>query len=166
MKRIILMAAAAIMLAAGNVQARLGWTLDDCQNLWGSPVKVGYVSSIDQTCYTFRAQSNLFTEVYVLNGHVHDIVYCSKDKAFLKSNAYQLLQKNYSGAWNLYDDGRGKETLYSWATSDGNGQTIAYALFWNHPDGIGFYKLQVATGLWNDFITNIGQSLSTTGLNI
>jgi hypothetical protein len=48
----------------------------------------------------------------VLNGHVHDIVYCSKDKAFLKSNAYQLLQKNYSGAWNLYDDGRGKEQFY------------------------------------------------------
>jgi hypothetical protein len=42
---------------------------------------------------------------------VQDIDYVSRSRAFLLKNANQFLQTNVSGLWNVYDDGRGKETL-------------------------------------------------------
>jgi hypothetical protein len=41
-----MMAIAAFALGIGNAQARLGWTLDDCQSVWGSPVAVQYNAKI------------------------------------------------------------------------------------------------------------------------
>jgi hypothetical protein len=103
----ITMAVAAFMLAAGNAQARLGWTIDDCQNMWGAPTKVQLVPALNKTCFTFPAQSNLFVQVYLLDDMVQDINYVSRSKAFLLKNANQFLQTNVSGLWNVYDDGRG-----------------------------------------------------------
>jgi hypothetical protein len=105
MKKMMLLLTAALGLTM-SAHARLGWTLDDCQNMWGAPVRVTYDSSINQTFYIFRAQPNLFTQVCLLNGYVQSIGYFSKDKTLLKNNADQLLQKNYPGAWTRYDDGR------------------------------------------------------------
>jgi hypothetical protein len=109
-----MMAIAAFALAIGNAQARLGWTLDDCQSVRGSPVAVQYNAKIDQTCYTFVSSKKLAVQVYLLNGYVQSVNYCSRDAKFLVNNVRQLLQKNCSGVWNLYDDGRGRQTYATW----------------------------------------------------
>ena len=157
----ITMAAAAFMLAAGNAQARLGWTIDDCQNMWGAPTKVQLVPALNETCFTFPAQSNLFVQVYLLDDMVQDINYVSRSKAFLLKNANQFLQTNVSGLWKVYDDGRGKETLNSWQYTDPDQGVIAYAIFWSKPDADGFYKLQIATDLWSDSVS--GSSAANQG---
>jgi hypothetical protein len=94
MKQKFLMILAAFALAIGNANARLGWTLDECQNVWGPPTNVLYDSKVNQTAYNFKAGANLFAQVYVLNGHVVSVSYCSRNAKFLVGSVRELLQKN------------------------------------------------------------------------
>jgi hypothetical protein len=124
------MAAAAIMLAAGSqAQARLGWTLDDCQTKWGAPVKVNYDAQLHATHYIFNGGSGLFVQIDLLVGRAHSVTYWSKTKSFLAKNANELLQRNYAGNWNLYDDGLGKKTFATWQLLADDGSVICYAIF-------------------------------------
>jgi hypothetical protein len=87
----------------------------------------------------------------------------------LVNNVRQLLQKNCSGVWNLYDDGRGRQTYATWNYKNNDGEVIAYALLWNSPNPAGWCKMQVSTSLWDTFLANhnvSGSSPDTNGLNI
>jgi hypothetical protein len=153
MKKLFLILTAALGLAI-SAQARLGWTLSDCENSWGSPVKVQYNPSAGKDGYLFRASPKLYVEVYFLGDCVQSVVYSTKDAHFLVDSIGQLLQKNLSGNWTLYDDGRGKKTAATWQYIDGNGALEAYALLWNYPDPRGFYQIQVSTENWNAYLGN------------
>jgi hypothetical protein len=157
MKKLLTILTAALGLAM-SAQARIGWSLDQCQNLWGPPAKVAYNNELG-TCYNFRINAKLFAQVYLLNdGAVHSIAYCSKDGKYLVNNVRQLLQKNLSGTWTLYDDGRGKDTFATWQYLAGDtGEMLAYSLLWNYPDKNGFYKLQISTKYWNSYVTSRGE---------
>jgi hypothetical protein len=149
-----MMAIAAFALAIGNAQARLGWTLEECQNHWGAPTKVEYNPAVGQTLYTFRANTKLFAQVYLLNGCVHTVGYASRDGKFLTDSVRALLQKNVPGTWTIYDDGRGKQTVATWKYLAGDtGAVLAYAILWNYADANGFYKLQVSSKIWDDYVT-------------
>ena len=164
-----IMAVAAFALAIGNAQARLRWTMGDCENVWGAPVDVRYNGKIDQTCYTFVSSKKLAVIVYLLNGQVQSVNYCSRDARFLVNNVRQLLQKNCSGAWNLYDDGRGKQTYATWNYKNSDGEMIAYALLYNNPNAGGWYRMQVSTSLWDAYLADHnarGFSPDTNGLNV
>jgi hypothetical protein len=140
-----------------SAQARLGWSLDECRNHWGPPTRVGYVTNAGQTCYNFRVSQKLFAQVYLLDGTVNSIAYCSRDGKFLLNSVRDLLQKNIPGTWTLYDDQRGKQTLATWNYLAGDtGEVMAYALLWNYPDQHGFYKLQVSTKFWDNYLTGRG----------
>jgi hypothetical protein len=154
MKKLLLTLAVAAFALATGAQARLTWTLEQCQNHWGAPF-VQYNAQVDSTCYNFRVSSQLVAQVYLLEGRVHSITYASRNARFLANNVPQLLQKNCSGLWQIYDDHRGKETLASWHIDDGN-TPVAYALLWNYPDANGFYKLQVSTMVWGAYLQDHG----------
>jgi len=148
---------AAFALAIGNANARLGWTLDECQNVWGPPTNVLYDSKVNQTAYNFKAGANLFAQVYVLNGHVVSVSYRSRNAKFLVGSVRELLQKNVPGYWTVYDDKRGKKSLMTWQyLAVDTGEVLAYAILWNYPDGHGFYKLQVSSKFWDDYLTGRG----------
>ena len=145
----------ALVLTIGSVQARLGWTLDECENAWGNPVYAGN-SGLGLPNYWFKVQSNLWASVILLNGKVHSIGYYSKSGKFLVKNLNQLLTKNLDTTWYVYDDGRGKETWGTWHVLADDGSLIAYAIIWNYPDKNGFYSLTLGTGLWNNYLDSHG----------
>ena len=159
MKQLMLIMSA-LVLIVGSAHARLGWTLEQCENIWGSPVKVQYNEMTGATYYNFMANANLYPQIYILNGIVEDIEYCSRNKTYLKNIAEELLQKNYPGVWSLYDDGRGRRTLHTWKVVNQYGDMMAYAIFSNEPDSLGYYHLQVSSAVWGNFISehNWGQN--------
>jgi hypothetical protein len=102
----ILIAAAALGVAAGSAQVRLGWTMDDCQAKWGAPVH-SHINTIlgVQECI-FRTGSPLTVQVEFLDGKVQCIIYTSASRAFLSAISEKSLQLNYPGKWKLFDDGK------------------------------------------------------------
>jgi hypothetical protein len=100
----------------------------------------------------------------MLNETVHHVTYVTKNKQFLINNSNELLQKNLSGFWSLYDDGRGKQTLRTWQYMNNDGKLIAYALLVNQPVS-GWYQLMISTGYWNSLCNQNGGE-QTVGLNI
>jgi hypothetical protein len=76
----------------------------------GAPTKfLGHDNSIDSDVYNFYAGNGLWSQVDIMNGLVQRVVYCSKSRSFLLNNADQFLQKNLTGFWGQYDDGRGRK---------------------------------------------------------
>jgi hypothetical protein len=65
LKNIITILAAALGLTI-SAQARLGWTLEECQAQWGAPIKVHYYSDVNNTGVLFAAGDDLLVEVGVL----------------------------------------------------------------------------------------------------
>ena len=162
------MAVAAFGLAIGSTaHARLGWTLEQCEDTWGQPIKVAYNSQVGQTFYLFRAEPKLITAVYLLNGQVQSVSYLSRDGRYLLNCVREMLQKNCSGNWTVYDDHRGKQTAATWSYIDGDGTVIAYALLYNYAKS-GFYSLQVSTALWDSYLRdhNVSARPSIDNLNI
>ena len=88
---------AALGLTMSAAQARLLWTLDDCQTKWGAPTSVKYDAQLDVTHYIFKAGAGFFVQIDLLGGRAHCVTYWSKNKSFLSNNAFDLLQKNYAG---------------------------------------------------------------------
>jgi hypothetical protein len=92
MNKMILMAAAALMLAAGDAEAQIGWTLDQCRKHWGreSSVEHWFVDESQTTtepAYFVDSGSDLEKEVTLdPQGKVKDIFYVgpSKGAGFLK----------------------------------------------------------------------------------
>jgi hypothetical protein len=172
MKKTILLLTAAFGLTM-SAHARLGWTMEDCRAHWGDPINVFHNSQFNLDGYNFRVSPELVAQVWFLNDRVQSLDYCTKNTRFLITNVQQLLQKNFPGAWRLYDDGRGKETLKSWQAFDETGSRIlAYALLWNKPERNGFFHLQVSTNAWGIFTATPGgtrtleSSDGSNGLNI
>jgi hypothetical protein len=162
MRKLILSLTALASLTMASAHARLGWTLEQCQAMWGEPTS--YLGEqLGSSCYNFQASSNFYAQVNLINGIVHRVTYCSRSRDFLLDNAGQLLQKNLAGFWGKYDDGRGKATLMTWQFLDGN-NTIAYAILNSYPDEKGFYKLQVCSHYWGTLLQE--GSNPGTGLNI
>jgi hypothetical protein len=161
-----MMAVAAFGLATGAAQARLGFSLQECENMWGQPRDAGFNVKVNQPYYTFKAGPKLFVTVILLNNQVQSINYCSPDGRFLANNAMQILQKNFTGFWGLYDDGRGKDTVATWQVSNNEGESIDYAILYSHPDNRGFFHLQVSTELWDAYLRNNGIDRNSNYLNI
>jgi hypothetical protein len=159
---LILTAALGLTMSA---QARLGWTMEDCEAQWGAAKSIVYAPKVGLNGYNFQAQANLSVQVYFLDERAQSVNYCSQNGRFLISSVSELLQKNFSGSWQLYDDGRGKQTLKSWRVADENGQVIAYALLWNKADNRGFYHLQVSTVAWGTFLDNHQSAQTLDSLN-
>jgi hypothetical protein len=83
-KIMLMMAVAAFALSTGNLaQARLGWTLEDCQKLWGVPTGFHYYALVGKTMTTFSAGNGLYVEVLDLEGVVQCIRYLHRDETFL-----------------------------------------------------------------------------------
>jgi hypothetical protein len=156
----------ALIVSATSAHATLGWTMDDCLNAWGTPIKVQYNAPLHKPGYIFKVQANLYTEVYLLNDQVASVTYLSKSKNFLGKNVIQLLSKNNDGTWELYADGRGKETSETWhVMNDSDGTYEAYALFWSKANSGGFYRFQVSSGLWDSYLNGLGQAQTNQDKN-
>jgi hypothetical protein len=159
------MVLAASTLFATSAHARLGWTLDDCQEQWGAPISVDYDKSVGTTSYVFRSSAKLYVQLYLLNGQVQSLGYLSRDKKFLQNNAQQILEKNLNDGmlWTLYDDGRGKETLSTWQYKDQSDEILAYALLFAKPTvKNSYYELRVSSSR-----ANLSQNVNGSGnLNI
>ena len=152
------MALASLILAGNNAHARLGWTLDQCRNQWGEPVTSGYNQFVGQTAYIFRVSTGLMVQVYLINGKVESIEYCTKDKQSLDANIDNILRKNNRGAWKPYADAS-TNTLQTWNVLDEAGGLIAYAMLYEKQDD-GFYHFQVSSGLWHDTLKQFYQTTS------
>jgi|SRR6516165_10515301 hypothetical protein len=151
-----MMAIAAFALAIGNAQARLGWTLADCKAQWGQPFATKYNPVLGLPSYGFHAQPQLDVQVWMFNGAVASINYLSLNGAFLSAHAEDLLQRNASGNWQLYDDGLGKATIKTWQLNDANGQPICYAILKRLPSG--WYRLQVSMQAWSEVLQSLHAS--------
>jgi hypothetical protein len=158
----VLTAAAALGLAAGDAQAQLGWTDDDCQNKWGLPTSTHMNFEAGTLECTFSTGSDLRVQVDFLNdkvdsiNRVQSITYSSASRKFLAANIMKLLQANYAGNRQLYNDGRGKATIHTWKVVDQNGNNAAYAIFQRSNNGDGRYTLQVATGYFDSYLNSHG----------
>jgi hypothetical protein len=172
MNKMILIAAAALGLAAGAAQAQLGWTDDDCQNKWGLPTSTHINFEAGTLECTFSTGSDLRVQVDFLNdkvdriNRVQSITYSSASRKFLAANIMKLLQANYAGNWQLYNDGRGKATIHTWKVLDQNGNNAAYAIFQRSNNGDGRYTLQVATGYFDGYFNSHGGDTDIQNLNI
>jgi hypothetical protein len=157
-----MMAVAALVLAAGYAQAQLGWTDDDCQNKWGPPTstrsnfEAGTLECIFSTGSDLRVQIDFQNDKVDSINKVQSIVYSSVSRKFLAANIMKLLQANYAGNWQLYNDGRGKATIHTWKVLDQDGNNAAYAIFQRSNNGDGRYTLQVATAYFDSYINSHG----------
>jgi hypothetical protein len=164
MKKLMMIIGTALAIA-GSAHARIGWSYQDCVNAWGQPEKFNNSDIFGSQSYWFRSSTpGLFVEVFMLNETVHHVTYVTKNKQFLINNSNELLQRNLSGFWSLYDDGRGKKTLHTWQYTNADGQLIAYALLMNQPVS-GWYQLMISTGYWNSLCNQNGGN-QPVGLNI
>jgi hypothetical protein len=160
MNKMILMAVAA--LVAGNAQAQLGWTDNDCWNKWGSPTgtrmnfEAGTLECIFSTGSDLRVQIDFQNDKADNINKVQSIIYSSASRKFLAANIMKFLQANYAGNWQLYDDGRGKATIHTWKVVDQNGNNAAYAIFQRSNNGDGRYTLQVATRYFDSYFNSHG----------
>jgi hypothetical protein len=161
MRKIILflIALASLTMAGNNAHARLGWTLDQCRVKWGEPVTSGYNQFVGQTGYIFRISPGLLAQVYLLDGKVESIEYCTKDKQSLEAHIDEILRKNNSGAWKRYIDA-GTNTLQTWNVLDEAGGLIAYAMLYEKQDD-GFYHFQVSSRSWSDTLEQFYQTHPT-----
>jgi hypothetical protein len=155
----LLMATLGLAISAFSAQARLGWTLDQCKQAWGEPIRQEPDPLTGTPGYLFRVEPDLYTRVFFLNGYVQDINYHSKNKTALLNDAQTILHKNYEGKWGIYDDGRGSQSVQSWQAFNLDGSAIvAYAIFWSAVDANGYYTLQVATQSWSKFAAQADQN--------
>jgi hypothetical protein len=162
MNKMILIAAAACGLTAGSAQAQLGWTDNECQSKWGYPTsthmnfEAGTLECIFNTGSDLRVQIDFHNDKVDSINKVQSIIYSSASRKFLSANIMKLLQENYAGNWQLYNDGRGKATIHTWKVSDQNGNNAAYAIFQRSNNGDGRYTLQVATAYFDSYINSHG----------
>jgi hypothetical protein len=162
MNKMILIAAATLMLAAGEAKAQLGWTDNDCWNKWGSPTSTHMNFEGGTLECTFSTGSDLRVQIDFQNdkvdsiNKVQSIIYSSASRKFLSANVMKLLQANYAGNWQLYNDGRGKATIHTWKVLDQNGNNAAYAIFQRSNNGDGRYTLQVATAYFDSYLNSHG----------
>jgi hypothetical protein len=158
-----LLAVTAFALAIGNsAQARLGWSIEECQQRWGQPLKVGYDSDVDYLWYNFRVNDQLGVTVRLIKGTVASLCYWSQDKNYLSANLQTLLEMN-GGAnggngWESYQSGD-NHYLGTWRIALSDGTMVRYASLLRKPDG--YYNLDIGTALFNKALLESHQKAST-----
>jgi hypothetical protein len=151
------MAVAALGLAAGNAQARLGWTLEDCEKQWGSPVSVHYYAATDSTMTMFSAGGGLGVEVAAPGGQVQCVRYWHREQAFLTANILDLLKKNQgdgSNSWRPGIDSR-PTVVSAWNLLNAHKDRIAYAVFYmpNGPEEPkGWWCVEIGTTSFTNYL--------------
>jgi hypothetical protein len=162
LKKTTILAAAALGLVAGSAQAQLGWTDTKCYSEWGYPIsthmnlEAGTLECIFSTGSDLRMQIDFMSDKTDDFNRVQSIIYSSASKHWLVANTHRLLQENYAGNWQLYNDGRGKATIHTWKVLDQNGNNAACAIFQRSDNGDGRYTLQVATAYFDSYINSHG----------
>jgi hypothetical protein len=154
--------ALALVLAAGRAQAQLGWTDNQCQNKRGYPFstrmnfEAGTLECLFSTGSDLRVQIDFQNDKVDSINKVQSIIYSSASRKFMSANVMKLLQANYAGNWQPYNDGRGKATIHTWKVVDQSGNEAAYAIFQRSNNGDGRYTLQVATAYFDTYINSHG----------
>jgi hypothetical protein len=147
MKKTLLALTAALGLIT-SAHAHIGWTLQDCIDHWGQyQEKINDHNGIPT--YMFKEPSSgmmITTQFY--GDHVESICYITNNDYLLK-HWKELLTKNYSGGWKVYDDGRGRETLATWSTTDNSAYAIVQGFGNNN------VRLQVSTTRYSEFLKSL-----------
>jgi hypothetical protein len=161
MTKLLLALTAALGLTI-SAQAHLGWTLQDCIDHWGNYQAT--TNADGDPIYVFiDPASKMSIGCIFYSDHVESISYISSND-YAKLNADAILGKN-GGGWQVYDDGRGRQTVCTWKQLDTLGQLAQYAVLTRLSDG--GYRLQISTagyGAWLDSKHGNTQPVSNSAL--
>jgi hypothetical protein len=101
-------------LAIQTAQARLGWTMEQCEKLYG-PVYIEVPSKVGEHIYKWK-KDDIAIYCTLIENKVVEIEYHSE---FHKDEIESLLDKNAAGAQWQYSVKRGDDGVQSWKQWDG-----------------------------------------------